>query len=89
MKTPTVQQAETEFSRLVDQVYTEGISIELKREDKIVARLTPAEPASGLTVGNLNAFLRSLPALGEDAEQFAEDVRAIRTEFPAETNPWD
>jgi predicted DNA-binding antitoxin AbrB/MazE fold protein len=45
--------------------------------------------ASPLTVGKLNAFLRSLPALGDDAEEFAQDVRAIRTEFPAEANPWD
>jgi predicted DNA-binding antitoxin AbrB/MazE fold protein len=45
--------------------------------------------ASALTVGKLNSFLRSLPALGDDAEEFAQDVRAIRTEFPAEANLWD
>lgn len=44
-------------------------------------------PDSPLTVGKLNAFLRSLPALGEDAEAFSQDVRAIRAEFPAEANP--
>jgi predicted DNA-binding antitoxin AbrB/MazE fold protein len=42
-----------------------------------------------LTIGGLNAFLRSLPALGDDAQAFAQDVRAIRAEFPAESNPWD
>ena len=89
MKTLTVEQAEKDFAHLVDQVYAEGISIDLQREDKVIARLTPAEPASGLTVGQLNAFLRSLPALGNDAKQFAQDVRAIRAKFPAETNPWD
>jgi len=46
-------------------------------------------PASPLTVGGLNAFLHSLPALGDDAEAFALDVRAARAEFPAEANPWD
>jgi predicted DNA-binding antitoxin AbrB/MazE fold protein len=46
-------------------------------------------PASPLTVGNLNTFLRSLPKLGDDAEAFAQDVRAVRAEFPAEANPWD
>ena len=45
--------------------------------------------APSLTVGQLNAFLRSLPALGDDAEGFAQDVRAVRAEFPAEANPWD
>jgi hypothetical protein len=54
-----------------------------------VARLTPAERQSPLTVGELNAFLTNLPSLGDDADGFAEDVRAIRAAFPAETNPWD
>ncbi len=36
-----------------------------------------------VTVGKLNAFLRSLPPLGDEAEGFSEDVRAVRTEFPA------
>jgi predicted DNA-binding antitoxin AbrB/MazE fold protein len=46
-------------------------------------------PSSSLTVGSLNAFLQSLPALGDDAEGFAQDIRAIRAEFPPEANPWD
>jgi predicted DNA-binding antitoxin AbrB/MazE fold protein len=55
-------------------------------EVRVTIELVAASP---LTVGNLNAFLRSLPALGDDAEEFAEDVRAIRAAFPAEANPWD
>jgi len=46
-------------------------------------------PASPLSVGKLNAFLRGLPPLGEDAEEFLEDVGAVRAEFPAEPNPWE
>jgi predicted DNA-binding antitoxin AbrB/MazE fold protein len=46
-------------------------------------------PATSLTVGTLNTFLRSLPALGEDVERFAEDVRAVRSGFPAEVIPWE
>ena len=42
-----------------------------------------------LTAGKLNSFLQNLPSLGDDAEDFARDVRAIRAEFPEETNPWD
>jgi predicted DNA-binding antitoxin AbrB/MazE fold protein len=40
-------------------------------------------PTSQLTVGTLNAFLRSLPPLGDDAKEFEQDVRAIRAEFQA------
>ncbi|MCI0376006.1 MAG: hypothetical protein L0215_00215 [Gemmataceae bacterium] len=84
-----IAEAEKNFAQLVNKVYTEGVSVDLERDDKVIARLTPAEPPSPLTVGKLNAFLRGLPSLGDDAVDFAEDVRAIRAEFPAEANPWD
>jgi antitoxin (DNA-binding transcriptional repressor) of toxin-antitoxin stability system len=84
-----VAEAEKNFADLVNKVYSEGISVDLERDDKVIARLTPAEPRSPLTIGELNAFLRGLPSLGEDADNFAQDVRAIRAEFPAEGNPWD
>lgn len=45
--------------------------------------------ASGLTVGELSAFLKALPKLGDDADQFSQDIRAIRGDFPAEAHPWD
>lgn len=46
-------------------------------------------PASPLTIGKLDAFLRSLPPLSEDVEGFSQDVRAFRAKFPAEANPWE
>ena len=84
-----VAEAEKNFAKLVDKVCAEGISVDLERDDKVIARLTPAEPRPTLTVGELNAFLRNLPPLGDDAGEFALDVRAIRAEFPGEANPWD
>jgi antitoxin (DNA-binding transcriptional repressor) of toxin-antitoxin stability system len=84
-----VLEAEKNFAKLVDKVCAEGVRIDLERDDKIIARLTPARPASPLTVGELNTFLRGLPSLGDDADQFAQDIRAIRAEFPAEASAWD
>ncbi len=84
-----IADAEKNFVKLVDKVYVEGISVDLERDAKVIARLTPAEPHSALTVGELNGFLRQLPSLGDDADAFALDVRSIRAEFPAEANPWD
>jgi hypothetical protein len=46
-------------------------------------------PSSPLTVGKLEELLRSLPAMGDDAEKFAADVKAIRAQFPAESSAWD
>lgn len=84
-----VTEAEKNFAKLVNKVYVEGISVDLERDDKVIARLTPAEPPSPLAVSELNAFLHNLPSLGDDADDFARDVRAIHAEFPAEANPWD
>jgi antitoxin (DNA-binding transcriptional repressor) of toxin-antitoxin stability system len=84
-----IAEAEKHFAKLVDKVYREGISVDLERDQKVIARLTPAEPRSKITVGDLNAFLRALPSLGDDADSFAKDIRAIRAEFPAEASPWD
>jgi antitoxin (DNA-binding transcriptional repressor) of toxin-antitoxin stability system len=84
-----VTEAEKNFAKLVNKVYVEGISVDLERDNKVIARLTPADAPSPLTVGELKAFLRNLPSLGDDADDFAQDVRAIRAEFPAKPNPWD
>jgi antitoxin (DNA-binding transcriptional repressor) of toxin-antitoxin stability system len=84
-----VAEAEKNFTVLVDKVHREGISVDLERDNEVIARLTPAVGRSPLTLGELQAFLRSLPSLADDAEDFAKDVRAIRAEFPAEANPWD
>jgi antitoxin (DNA-binding transcriptional repressor) of toxin-antitoxin stability system len=89
MQRMTVAEAERDLSRLVDRVHSEGISIELEREDKVVACLGPAGPPSSLKVQELNAFLEKLPKLDDDAEAFSDDIRAIRRTFPAEINPWD
>ena len=51
-----VAEAGKDFATLVNRVYLEGISIDLERDNKVIARLTPAEPRSPLTVGELNAF---------------------------------
>jgi len=84
-----VSEAQKDLSSLVDKVYTEGVTIDLERDNKVVARLTPAPGQSSVTVAQFNDFLRALPRLGDDADSFAHDVRALRAAFPAETNPWD
>ncbi len=84
----TVAEAERDFSKLVDRVHSEGISVELERGDKVIACLSPVRPHSLLKVHELNAFLEKLPKLDGDAEAFSEDIRTIRRDFPAEANPW-
>jgi hypothetical protein len=73
----TVAEAERDFSSLVEKVHSEGICIELERDNVVVACLSPAGPRSSLKVHDLNAFLAALPELDEDAEAFSDDVRTM------------
>jgi predicted DNA-binding antitoxin AbrB/MazE fold protein len=49
------------------------------RESAMVRLVIERLPKSRVTVGNLNAFLRSLPSLGDDAKQFERDVAAVQS----------
>ena len=53
-----VADAEKNFAKLVNKVYVEGISIDLERNGQVIARLTPAEPRSLLSVGPSGAETR-------------------------------
>lgn len=59
---------------------TQQLDLPVQTHVRITIEVLPASP---LTVGELEAFLRRLPKLGEDAESFSQDVRAVRAEFPS------
>jgi len=88
MKRISVSQASNQFSDLVDQVSGEGITVELERDDKVVARLCPANGPS-VKVSDLNRLFANLPRLGDEAESFARDLERIRQEPPTESDRWD
>jgi predicted DNA-binding antitoxin AbrB/MazE fold protein len=58
---------------------TQPLNLPAHAEVRVTIELLPVSP---LTVGELNGFLRGLPVLGNDAEAFAQDVRAARAAFP-------
>ena len=65
---------------------TEPLNLPANAKVRMTIEVLPPTP---LTVGNLNSFLQGLPRLGDDADAFADDIRAIRAQFPAEGNPWE
>jgi antitoxin (DNA-binding transcriptional repressor) of toxin-antitoxin stability system len=73
-----VADAGRDFAGLVNRVCSKGIGVELQQGNAVVAYLTPAAPRPQLRVRDLPAFLQSLPKLGDDADAFLADVRAIR-----------
>jgi antitoxin (DNA-binding transcriptional repressor) of toxin-antitoxin stability system len=89
MERINVADAERDFSNLVQRVYAEGVAFELALSGTVVARLLPAANPSSLDMQGFRNLLASLPTLGDDADAFDADVRAIRREFPAENSAWD
>ncbi len=88
MERISVTQAVRSFSDLINRVYYRGVSVELERGNKVVARLSPVAPSTGVQAEDLGAFFASLPKLGEDAEVFAEEVSSVRAALPPEREAW-
>ncbi len=88
MERITVTQAVRQFSDILNRVFYQGISVELERGNKVIARISPASSESPLKVKNLNRLFSELPSLGKDAEAFAKDLEDIRNQIPLEKNQW-
>ena len=77
----------------ITAIFEDGVlkpSQPLDLPPRAVVRITiEVLPEPRLTVGGLEAFLRSLPSLGDDAEAFAQDIRDVLESFPEEADPWD
>ena len=88
MERINVTQAARNFSDLLNRVYYQGVSVELERGNKVIARLVPAIPAPSVPAEDLGKLLTSLPKLGDDAESFAEDVKGADEFLLSEDDAW-
>jgi len=86
MERISVSEAGRQFDELISRVSRDGVTVELERDNHIVARLSPA--AHRVKVADLNRVFASFLSLGDDADSFAQDVDRIRREVPQETDPW-
>ena len=82
----SVAEAGRHFEELVERVSRQGVTVELERDDRIVARLSPV--GRRLQAKDLQRFFTSLPPLGDDADAFARDLETIRHVIPQESDPW-
>lgn len=89
MERISVSDADCNLSKLVDRVVSLGVSVDLERDKRVVARISPVRAESRLKVCDFISFLDDLPRLGEDATTFGKDVEDIRREFPPEASTWE
>jgi antitoxin (DNA-binding transcriptional repressor) of toxin-antitoxin stability system len=88
MERISVTKAVRQFSNLLNRVFYQGITVELERGNRVIARISPVPPDSPLKVNNLNQFFAELPPLGKDADDFANDLARIRNQVPLEQIKW-
>jgi antitoxin (DNA-binding transcriptional repressor) of toxin-antitoxin stability system len=89
MERMSVTQAVRQFSDLLNRIFYQGVTVELERGNKVIARISPVSPDSPLKVKDLNGLFDGLPSLGEDSELFAKQLNAIRNRIPLERSQWD
>jgi antitoxin (DNA-binding transcriptional repressor) of toxin-antitoxin stability system len=89
MERMSVTQAVRQFSDLLNRIFYQGVSVELERGNKVIARISPVSTESPLKVKDLNRMFAKLPSLGHDADAFARDLKDIRKQTPLEKPQWD
>lgn len=68
-----ISEVEETFAAVFERVHTEDFTVDLERDDRLIARIVPVETRPGFTVGGWAEFLRSLPSLGDDTKALAMD----------------
>ncbi len=89
MERISVTQAVRQFSDLLNRIFYQGVSVELERGNKVIARISPVTTESSLKVKDLNRMFAKLPSLGDDASTFTKDLEDIRKQMPLEKPQWD
>jgi hypothetical protein len=87
MEQLSLSDTNVDWRALLEHVVRDNVTIDIQEGNTTVARILPI--AGGVSLGNLNAVLASLPHLEDDANSFANDLEAIRSSLLPESNPWD
>jgi len=86
MERISVSEAGRHFGELIDRVSTHGITVELERDKRVIARISPVGRC--VKVADLNRIFAGLPSLGDEAESFANDLERLESAVRPETDPW-
>ncbi len=76
----TVTEMARSFSDIIARVDYKGEVFEIKKGVNVVAKLTPVQKKSTISVKNLNDLFLNAPHLDEgDVTQFTKDIEKIRS----------
>lgn len=84
----TSTEATRHFSDILNKVYYQGQSFDIKRGREIIAKLVPAKPI--MLANDFGRFLKSLPVLdAEDKQEFEKIIAECRSDLHETRNLWD
>lgn len=86
-------EASRTFSDVLNKVYYQDKTFEIKRGREVVAKLTPFHKGANkktLTTKEMKRFFENLPTLDkEDSELFEKDIYQLRTQDKLGQTAWD
>ena len=88
MERISVTTASDSLTEILNRVMYQGAVFELEWGNKILHDFPQQILYIPFKWKNSTDFLQQLPSLGDDAEPFAQDIKAIRQEMAKERNPW-
>ncbi|MEK6657574.1 MAG: antitoxin [Nitrospirota bacterium] len=91
-KTISATDVVRKFSDILNSIKYRGNHYIILRGGKPVASISPVEkPAKEKTLGELKELLKKLPRLGDEAERFEKDMKAIIKNQPLmpEKDQWE
>ena len=92
MERISIDEASRDLGGLIDKLASRGVTIEVERDERVIATIVPASPTPRKvcrTMNDLAELLNSLPRLGDDADDFERDIREARQQLPSRTEPWE
>jgi hypothetical protein len=78
------------FSDYLNQVRYQGITLDVRRGNEIVACVSPPETRPGYPMDELDQLIAKLPRLtAEDAAAFQRDIDEVAQQLTPPANAWD
>ena len=91
MERITIDEASRDLGGLIDSLASRGITIEVERDECVIATIVPVKPTPPHICRTMNDFaelLNSLPSLGDDSEAFERDIAEMRNFYLPEVDAW-
>ena len=89
-KVITATEANRSFSEIINKVYYQQQSFDIKKGNVVVAKIIPSNLSSKIKVQDLNKFFSNLPKIQDkDLVEFNRTINDIRTTVKTRNLEWE